>query len=158
MVAAACGGSGSDDRASSEPGAAALPAIALQTFDGSPAVTLDDFLGKPLVVNFWAAWCPSCVAEMSSAFRPVQEQLGDSVTFLGINIQDDRAKAIRLLEETGVRWISLENQDGSLWSELGGLAMPFTVFIAANGEIVDKHNGPLSESLLRDRIENKLLG
>ncbi len=86
MVAAACGGSGSDDRASSAPGAAALPAIALQTFDGSPEVMLDDFLGKPLVVNFWASWCPSCVAEMSAAFRPVQEQLGDSVNFVGVNI------------------------------------------------------------------------
>ena len=36
--------------------------------------------------------------------------------------------------------------------------MPFTVFIAPDGEIVDRHNGPLSEQLLLDRIEEKLLG
>ena len=158
LLAAACGGSGSNDAPSAALDPPKLPAIALQTFDGGPPVTLDSFLGKPLVVNFWAAWCPSCVAEMSAAFAPVQEQLGDSVTFVGVNIQDDRERAIRLLEETGVEWISVENQDGSLWSELGGLAMPFTVFIAPDGEIVDSHNGPLSEQLLLDRIEEKLLG
>jgi thiol-disulfide isomerase/thioredoxin len=163
LIAAACSGGGGSDAAAPEPAApigtaATLPFIAIEAFDGGPAVTLNDFVGKPLVVNFWAAWCPSCVAEMSAAFKPAQEQLGDSVTFIGVNIQDDRDKAVRLLAETGVQWISVENQDGSLWTELGGLAMPFTVFISAEGEIVDKHNGPLNESLLLERIEEKLLG
>ena len=56
-------------------------------FDGTEA-TFADYRGRPLVVNFWASWCPSCVAEMSAAFRPVQEQLGDRVAFLGMNTQD----------------------------------------------------------------------
>ncbi len=161
LVAAACGGGGDGDSANSASAAqpvAALPAIALDRFDGGGTVTLGDFVGRPLVVNFWASWCPSCVAEMSAAFRPVQEQLGDTVVFVGVNIQDSRSKALQLLEETGVQWISVEDQDGSLYTELGGLAMPFTVFISADGEIVDKHNGVLSESLLLSRIEDKLLG
>lgn len=168
LVVGACGGD-NEPAADLAPGPApeagaatavfaSLPAISLETFDGGPAVTLNDFVGRPLVVNFWASWCPSCVVEMSAAFRPAQEQLGDTVTFVGVNIQDDRDKAVALLEETGVAWVSLENTDGSLWTELGGLAMPFTVFISADGEIVDKHNGPLSESLLLDRINEKLLG
>jgi thiol-disulfide isomerase/thioredoxin len=168
LVAAACGGGASD--AADEPDgtngvvattaapASVLPAIALESFEDGSSVTLNDFLGKPLVVNFWASWCPSCVAEMSAAFKPAQELLGDSVTFIGVNIQDDRDKALRLLDETGVQWVSVENGDGSLWAALDGLAMPFTVFIDADGEIVDKHNGPLNESQLVDRITEKLLG
>ncbi len=147
LVAAACGGGGRD-----------YSVIALDSFDGGTTVTLDDFAGKPLVVNFWASWCPSCVAEMSAAFRPVQEQLGDTVTFVGVNIRDSRDKALKLLDETGVQWINVIDQDGSLYAELGGISMPFTVFISADGEIIDKHNGALSESLLRDRIGDKLLG
>ena len=166
LVVAACGGGagGNDDAASDTPAAAGaavidtLPDIALVNFDDGATTTLNDYVGKPLVVNFWASWCPSCVAEMSAAFKPVQEQLGDKVTFVGVNIQDSRDKAVKLLDETGVQWISVENEDGSLWAELGGLAMPFTVFISADGEIVDKHNGPLNESLLMKRIEEKLLG
>ena len=127
-------------------------------FDDGATTTLNEYVGTPLVVNFWASWCPSCVAEMSAAFKPVQERLGDAVTFVGVNIQDERSKALKLLDETGVQWISVENEDGSLWVELGGLSMPFTVFISADGEVVDEHNGPLNESLLLDRIEKKLLG
>ncbi len=165
LVAAACGGSGGNgDAVSGTPaadGAAVidtLPDIVLVNFDDGATTTLNDYVGKPLVVNFWASWCPSCIAEMSRAFKPVQEQLGDTVTFVGVNIQDSRDKAVELLAETGVQWVSVENEDGSLWAELGGLAMPFTVFISADGEIADKHNGPLNESLLMDRIEEKLLG
>ncbi len=161
LVAAACGAGGGGNSANPDPAAqpvAAFRTIALDSFDGGGAVTLGDFAGKPLVVNFWASWCPSCVAEMSAAFKPVQEQLGDTVAFVGVNIQDSRSKALQLLDETGVQWISVENQDGSLYTELGGIAMPFTVFISADGEIVDRHNGVLSASLLLSRIEDKLLG
>lgn len=136
----------------------ALPDVPLESFDDGSIVTLDDFVGTPMVVNFWASWCPSCVAEMSSAFKPVEQDLDDRVVFIGVNIQDDRDKALELLAETGVDWNSVENQDGSLWTELGGIAMPFTVFIDEHGDVVDKHNGPLNESLLRDRIDEHLLG
>lgn len=131
------------------------PGTPFETFDGAQA-TLADYAGQPLVVNFWASWCPSCVAEMSAAFRPVQAALGDRVTFLGMNIQDDRSRALDLLEETGVQWISAEDPRGDLYRELGGLGMPFTVFITANGEIVERHNGPLSEQQLWDKIAEEL--
>jgi cytochrome c biogenesis protein CcmG/thiol:disulfide interchange protein DsbE len=158
LVVAVCNGGGGHDDATSGAAVAALPDVPLIPFDGGPVVTLNDFVGdKPIVVNFWAEWCPSCVAEMSAAFKPVQERLGDRVTFLGINMQDVRERAIDLLDETGVQWISLENEDGSLHTELGGLAMPFTVFITPEGEIVERHNGPLNESALLDRIQEKLL-
>ena len=158
LIAGACNGGGGgegDDPATAN----ALPDIVLASFDGSPSTTLNDYVGKPLVVNFWAEWCPSCVAEMSRAFKPAQEQLGDEVTFLGVNIQDKREKAVELLRQTGVGWVSVENQDGSLYTELGGIgAMPFTVFISADGEIVDRHSGPLNERLLTERIHELLLG
>ncbi len=160
VVAVACGG-GSDEGvqvidpattlASAAPSGEQAPSTPFELFDGTPA-TLASFEGAPVVMNFWASWCPSCVAEMSASFRPVQEQIGDRVTFLGMNIQDDRELALALLDETGVRWISAEDSDGRLYVELGGLAMPFTVYISADGQVLDTHNGPLSESQLRDQI------
>lgn len=125
--------------------------ITFALFDGAQS-SLADFAGTPLVINFWASWCPSCVAEMSSAFRPVAEELEGQVTFLGMNIQDERDKALALLEETGVQWINAEDPRGALYVEFGGLGMPFTVYVDATGSIVDTHNGPLNETQLREAI------
>lgn len=165
VVAAACSGGGAEPTTTSpgqdptttlvattaQPSGDPAPTQTFQTFDGE-TVSLATYEGKPVVLNFWASWCPSCVAEMSAAFRPVQLDLGDEVTFIGMNIQDDRALAEGLLEETGVIWVSAEDPTGSLYLELGGIAMPFTVYITADGHIVEKHNGPLTEDQLRDQI------
>jgi thiol-disulfide isomerase/thioredoxin len=127
------------------------PATPFLLFDDSEA-TFADYRGRPLVVNFWASWCPSCVAEMSAAFRPVQEQLGDRVAFLGMNNQDERAIALELVDETGVRWDLGDDPQGDMFTELRGIGMPFTVFIAADGSIVERHNGPLSAGQLEAMI------
>ena len=131
------------------------PTTMFTTFDGAP-VSLAEFRGNPVVLNFWASWCPSCVAEMSAAFRPVREDLGDIITFLGVNIQDERALALELLEETGVGWVNAEDPTGGLYAALGGLGMPFTVVISADGSVLETHNGPLNEGQLRTLIATTL--
>ena len=162
IVAAACSGAGDGTEKGDGPPEAvatgpAVPNTTFVTFDGETA-SLRDFAGEPLVVNFWASWCPSCVAEMSAAFKPVQAARGEEVTFIGVNIQDERALAEELLITTGVQWISAEDPQGELYVELGGLGMPFTIFVSPAGEILDAHNGPLNEAQLRDRIDELLLG
>ncbi|MFQ5948586.1 MAG: DUF3179 domain-containing (seleno)protein, partial [Acidimicrobiia bacterium] len=132
------------------------PANTFTLFDGT-AATFADYRGRPLVVNFWASWCPSCVAEMSSAIRPVQDRFGDRVAFLGVNLQDERSEALELIEETGVRFDLAEDPIGTLYREFGGIAMPLTIFISANGEILEEHNGPLSEGQLEDKIRDNFL-
>ena len=159
LVAVACGGGAKSEDTTTNAAAVTptsvagdpAPSRAFELFDGSPA-TLADFKGQPVVLNFWASWCPSCVAEMSAAFRPVQERIGAEVTFLGMNIQDDRGLADSLLEETGIDWVNAVDPVGELYLDLGGLAMPFTVFIDAAGNILDAHNGPLNKRQLADRI------
>jgi len=166
LIAAACGGGGSVDgtdphttvptSGAAPPDGTPAPNRTFALFDGS-AATLADYRGRPVVLNFWASWCPSCVAEMSAAFRPVQERVGHEVTFIGMNIQDTRAFADDLLGETGVRWVNAEDPAGDLYFDLGGLGMPFTVFIDADGNIVDEHNGPLTEGQLAGQL-NELFG
>jgi len=166
VVAAACAGSetGGEPAAAdpaTAPGANAASDAAnaadfeFALFDGS-LTSIASFSGKPAVVNFWASWCPSCVAEMSAAFRPVAEELDDQVAFIGLNIQDERDRALELLDVTGVEWVNGEDPEGQLFVELGGLGMPFTVFIDAAGAIVDTHNGPLNEDQLRTAVAELL--
>ena len=152
-----------EDEAQLVPGTNAAPAgepaptDTFLFFDGTEAA-FADYRGTPLVVNFWASWCPSCVAELSAAIRPAQERFGAEVGFIGVNLQDDRPSAVELIEETGVQFDLVEDPDGSLYTRFDAIGMPFTAFIAADGSIVDTHNGPLTEDQLADKITEFLLG
>ncbi|MCH7844775.1 MAG: TlpA family protein disulfide reductase [Acidobacteria bacterium] len=93
---------------SAAPAGEPAPTDTFIRFDGTEA-TFADYLGTPLVVNFWASWCPSCVAELSAAIRPAQDRFGDQVGFIGVNLQDDRDRALALIEETGVQFDLVED-------------------------------------------------
>lgn len=128
-----------------------VPSHEFDMFDGS-AVTLADWEGQPLVLNFWASWCPPCVGEMGDAFEPVHQQYGDDVAFLGVNVQDNRDLAMDVVDETGVTYELAEDPEGELFTEFGGFGMPLTVFISADGEVLDTHGGPLT----RDQLDSKI--
>ena len=132
------------------------PDAVFTLFDGSSA-TLADYQGKPLVVNFWASWCPSCVAELSEAIVPIQEQFGDDVAWLGINLQDERAEALDLVNQTGVQFDLGEDPTGDFYRKFSGFSMPFTAFISADGIVVEEHNGPLSDDQLEETIRQLFL-
>jgi cytochrome c biogenesis protein CcmG/thiol:disulfide interchange protein DsbE len=128
----------------------AVPGVVLRDFDGR-RLTLDDYAGRPLVVNFWASWCPPCGAEMPD-FERVHRSIGDSVAFLGVNLRDSRDLAEGLADSTGVTYRLVEDPDGRLFRAFDGAGMPTTVFVDADGNVVDVVAGQLAEAELRERI------
>lgn len=155
-VAVFVGAGTGDAEAEVEPAANSAPAISLEYFDGSRG-TLADYQGRPVVLNFWASWCPACIAEMPG-FQAQHEALGDQVVFIGVGVQDTRDAALALVEQTGVAYTLADDPDGVLLQTFGGIAMPTTVFIDADGNIVETYSGFLSEELLNDRIQTMLRG
>jgi len=144
-----------------DPVAADAPATALT---GPPAPTgqfefleggtgtLADFQGRPVVVNFFADWCPACVVELPD-FQAVHEEFGEDVVFLGLDRSTSNDGARALLAKTGVSYDVALDRDGAFFLAFEGFAMPTTVFISADGRIVDRHNGVIFEADLRERIE-----
>ena len=131
--------------------------VAFEYFDGGQG-NLADFAGRPLVVNFWASWCPACVAEMPD-FESVHARLGEEVAFLGLAMQETNEVAARdLIEETGVTYALGRDPDGAIFASFGGVAMPTTVFIDEEGEVVTTHPGALFAEDLESIIRNVLLG
>ena len=131
------------------------PEVALTDFEGE-SFSLQDYEGRPVVMNFWASWCPFCVAEMPD-FEKVHRSLSEEVVFLGIDQCEScqggsRDAAERLARETGVSYRLAEDPNGSVFIAFGGSSMPTTIFIDANGRVVESVGGMLSEGQLRDYI------
>lgn len=149
----------SEDTAASEDAVAAGPPVpdrTFETFDGQER-SLAELTGTPLVVNFWASWCPPCVAEMPDLER-VHVDLGDEVRFIGLNTQDDLEQAEVLVTQTGVTYDLGLDPEGALFSDFEVVAMPTTFFVDDAGAIVHRHAGLLTEQQLRDLIDEHLVG
>lgn len=150
---------GTADTSSQEDSVAAGPPVpdrTFETFDGQER-SLTEFTGTPLVVNFWASWCPPCVAEMPDLER-VHVDLGDEVRFIGLNTQDSLQQAETLVTQTGVTYDLGLDPEGALFSDFEVVAMPTTFFVDDAGAIVHRHAGLLTEQQLRDLIDEHLVG
>lgn len=154
VVALAALGGKEDDGPREQGGAGGVMAVELESFDGQ-AFTLERYRGRPLVVNFFASWCGPCAREMPD-FARAHRDLGGGVAFLGVNLQDNPQAALALVERSGVDY-DLGRDDGALFSALGGVAMPTTAFITAEGEVVDVHGGELSGRALEAAVRRLLL-
>lgn len=129
--------------------------MTLTMLDGSTG-SLADYRGRPLVVNFFASWCAPCLAEMPG-FEQVHQDLGDQVAFLGVNLQDRVADGQRVVDQTGVTYDIARDPDGALFQHFGAAAMPTTVFVDAQGRVIDVHSGEITARALADQIESVLL-
>ena len=129
--------------------------FAYTTFDGE-AVTFAGFSDRPVVLNFFASWCPTCIAELPD-FETVSQNLAADVQFLGLATQDRAEDSDELVEQTGVTFPVGRDPDGSIFSIFQGLGMPTTVFINADGTVAEVHTGVLNVESLTNTINEELL-
>jgi cytochrome c biogenesis protein CcmG, thiol:disulfide interchange protein DsbE len=122
---------------------------------GGTTTDLADLVGAPLVVNFFGSWCAPCLVEMP-AFERVHQDLGSEVTFLGLAVRDRPEDVRRVVAETGVTYRIGRDVDDRVLLAVGGVQMPTTAFVTAEGEVVRVRLGELSEDGLRSLIAEHL--
>lgn len=128
-----------------------LPQLTLPTVDGRP-VALEQFKGKPVVLNLWATWCPPCLREMPVLQRSQQER-GD-VHFVFVNQGEQAGKVQAFLAAHGLALRNvLLDSSGQAGVQLGYRALPTTLFFDAKGRLVDTRVGELSHATLSQRLE-----
>lgn len=150
LVAVFAGGESAPAAADSE-----LFAFELGTADGG-TTSLASHAGEPLVVNYFAAWCPPCRAELPD-FEAVSQERLDDVTFIGISKDNTTDAWTGLIDETGVTFETVfEGNSSGTYEIVGGLAMPTTAFVTADGEIAHVHSGILNDELLNQLIDEHL--
>ena len=123
---------------------------------GLPTVVLGGLPSRPVVVNFFAAWCDPCHAELPRIARMQREEAG-RVDVLGVDVQDNRDLAQALLTAAGVAFPAAYDPNRTVSDAWGVDGLPVTVFVAAGGGIVDYHRGELSDTAL-DRLTRHLVG
>lgn len=134
------------------------PKFNLSSLD-SQEIVLIDFKGKPVILNFWASWCPPCKAEMP-AFQQASQEFADSdLQIIAINAtsQDSLADVSRFIEQHGITFPIPLDQTGSVSRDYLVHSLPTTYFIDKNGVIAEVIiGGPIPLSLLRIQA-NQLL-
>ena len=125
----------------------------IPVFDSSGAkLSLQTFKGKPLVINYWATWCPPCRREMP-VLQAAQKQ-HTSVTFLLINQGEDPTTAERFLNSQDLDMQNVFYDPASQLSRASGAAgLPTTLFFDASGKLVASHMGELSRASLANYLQ-----
>ncbi|MCW5649769.1 MAG: TlpA family protein disulfide reductase [Ramlibacter sp.] len=119
---------------------------------GGPPLALQTFRGRPLLINFWATWCPPCVEELPLLDRFYGQNSANGFQIIGLAI--DQPTPVRaFLQKTPVRFpVGLAGLTGTdLGRSLGNLtgALPFTVVFNAAGEVVQRKMGKVSSEDLQ---------
>ena len=117
------------------------PDFQLSTFDGT-SVHLAAFLGRPVVVNFWASWCVPCKDEQP-ALNAVWQNYRDRVVFLGVDIQDTQRDALNFLRQYTMAYPAVSDPQGTVYINYGVVGMPETYLITRQGMIGRKIVGPV---------------
>jgi len=128
-----------------------LPAVPPVSGDGK--VVLAAFRGQPLLVNFWATWCPPCVAEMPMLSFSYAERGSRDWQCLGLAVEDQREPVMRFLARAPVAYpVALAGLAGvQISRNLGNTkgVLPFTVLFDGNGHITHRKMGQLQASELK---------
>lgn len=132
------------------------PDFALQDMEGN-LYRLSDLRGTPVVINFWATFCPPCYQE-HPVFLAASRRHEDEVMFLGVIYQDTPEKISRWEAQLGSWGPSLVDDDGKVAIAYGVYGPPETFFIDRNGMIAEKVIGAVPDSFMRNVLDSLLAG
>lgn len=130
----------------------------LESFEGQK-IKLSQFAGKPVLIDFWAAWCPFCVEEMPE-IEKIHQEFGDKLLVYGIHRSETEGieKGAEFAKERGVTYPLLKDATGQVYKTLTGGRnfMPYALYIDKEGRIVKVKAGPKTAEEMREAVKTLL--
>ena len=123
-------------------------AFTAEKLDGTGQLSLSDYAGKVVVLNFFASWCPPCKEENPALLRVWERYRSSDVVFIGIVWGDTTEKARAYVTSNGVTWPTVQDPDARIAFSYGVFGPPETYFIGTDGIIAGRQIGAISEQAL----------
>ena len=119
---------------------------------GGDDLSLSNFRGRPVVLNFWATWCGPCRLEMPELEEAYRASGGDLVV-VGVQVRDDAGDPAAFLQEVGVTFPVVRDAEGSVQAlYLKRVALPTTFFVDRDGLIRYVQVGPMTKTFIEERV------
>ena len=118
-------------------------------------LSLANFKGKPIVLNFWASWCDPCKEEaplLENTWKHLQAQ-GKEVIFLGIDFQDSSNNGLSFLQLNGITYSNALDASGSVANIYGITGLPQTIFINQHGIVISREPRELTAQALSSNLQ-----
>jgi thiol-disulfide isomerase/thioredoxin len=120
---------------------APTPEFSLVTPEGKK-ISLKDFRGKTVFLNFWATWCVPCREEMPAMEKLYQEYKDDNFVVLAINVKDRKQEAISFIKELKITYPVALDPEAEVAQLYGAWGLPTTYLIGPKGEGLARGWGP----------------
>ncbi|HET9017470.1 MAG TPA: TlpA disulfide reductase family protein [Thermomicrobiaceae bacterium] len=118
------------------------PGFSIKSFSGQD-LSLSQFRGKTVVVNFWASWCQPCQQE-APVLSAISQNLPANTVLVGIDVWDTSSDATSFLAQNDAHYLVGPDNDGSIAINYGVAGVPETFFISPTGMLLGKYIGPLT--------------
>lgn len=130
--------------------------FSVTTFGGRK-ISLSQFRGRPVILNFWASWCVSCRQEAHIIESAWQKYGEAGAVFIGIAINDTREASLAFIRRYGKTYLlAPDDKTGSISLDYGVTAVPETFLIDKNGIIVKKVLGAVSQKTIETFLSTQL--
>ena len=119
-------------------------------------VSLSDFRGKTVFVNFWATWCPPCRAEMPEIEAVYQEYKDKGVVIIGVDIEETKEEVLQFVQQGGYSWTFVLDTTGEVTANYKIQAIPTSFFIDREGIIRAMNVGALTKRTMEVQLSRAL--
>ncbi len=117
---------------------------------------LSELRGRPVLINFWATWCPPCRREMPDLIEAYQAHQGEGLIILAVNIEEPASRAQAFAEEFGIPFPIVLDPEGRVSDQYQVRNLPSSIFIGRDGIISARWVGMLTPEVLNKYLERIL--
>jgi len=133
------------------------PDFTLPTLGGGQ-VKLSDLKGRPVLINFWATWCPPCRYEMPAIEAMYQKYKEQGLVVIGVDVQEPENLVAAFVQQYGLTFTIALDSNGEVSSVYRVRAFPTTYFVNPEGVIQDMHRGAMNAGMIEGYLRRIVTG